>query len=146
MCSVILETAKRTIPRGSRKKFRPHWSKELQEAVAQRREARKKAEGEPSKENKTNYNRHTAKVRYLSKTTKRTAWKKTCEQLDLRKEGHKAWNLLKNLEGKNRRVNPKPIYHKGETIVDGKKKADVFNDFFSKVNKASRRKALDKAP
>ena len=33
MCSIILKAAKKTVPQGSRKKYKPYWTADLQEAV-----------------------------------------------------------------------------------------------------------------
>ena len=64
----FLEAARKTIPRGSYKKYKPFWTKELEDAVSQRRKARKLSEKEASPTNKISYNRLTAKVRYLTRT------------------------------------------------------------------------------
>ena len=104
-----MNAAKTTIPKGNVKKFRPYWTKDLESAVLDRRRARKIAEKEPTPTNRNNYNRLTAKVRYLTRTGKRAKWRATCQQLDLNRNGHKAWKLLGNLEGSSKKVNPKPV-------------------------------------
>ena len=76
--------------------------KDLDHAVKSRNKARKDVETNPSTENKIKLNRLTAKVRLLTNGGKREHWKTTCQQLNLNKDGHKAWKLLKNLqEGKS---------------------------------------------
>ena len=97
ICSIILKAAKKTVPQGHRKKYKPYWNAELQQAVKARRKAKKKATKSPTPENKTEFNKHTAKVRLLTRQGKRGKWIKTCEDLDLNKEGKKAWKLLQNL-------------------------------------------------
>ena len=143
--SAILKTAKKTIPQGNHRKFKPFWNKDLDDAVKSREKARKILEKNRTQANKTNYNRLTAKVRLLTKKSKRNHWKKTCQQLDLNKQGHKAWKLLKNLEGQSKKENPKPISLAGKKIVDGGKKAEAFNKHISNVSKSTRRTNLDKA-
>ena len=44
-------------------------------------------EKEASANNKINYNRLTAKVRYLTRTGRRKKWQETWEKLDLNREG-----------------------------------------------------------
>ena len=73
ICKVILDAAKTNIPNGSVKKFRPYWTKDLEKTVLERRRAREKAKKEPTAANRNNYNRLTAKVRYLTRTGKRQA-------------------------------------------------------------------------
>ena len=95
------------------------------------RKARKVVENNPTPANKTNYNKLTAKVRYLTRTGKRKRWHETCQQLDLNREGHKTWKLLSNLEGNKSKENPKPFNHEGQKVISGKKKADIFNKFLA---------------
>ena len=53
----VLQAAGHSIPKGSRKKHQPIWSEQIQEAVNTRRKARKRAEKDPSVENKKEYNK-----------------------------------------------------------------------------------------
>ena len=86
----------------------------------------------PTRENKTLYNRLTGNVRYLTKKSKETNWRTTCSQLDLKKDGHKAWKLLQNLEGRNKKTNPQPLQDKKKnTVSSDKRKAKLLNDFFA---------------
>ena len=103
ICSIILKAAKKTIPQGHRKKYKPFWTAELQTAVKARRKARKTVAKCPTPENKTEYNRLTARVRLLTRQGKRGKWVKTCENLDLNKDGKKAWKLIQNLQGKKKK-------------------------------------------
>ena len=143
--SAILKAASKAIPRGSVKKFKPYWNQELQETVTLRRKARKVVESSPTPANRTNYNKLTAKVRYLTRTGKRKRWHETCEQLDLNRQGHKTWKLLSNLEGTKKKENPKPFNHEGQKVISGRKKADIFNKFLASVSKSTRRRNLDNA-
>ena len=141
----ILKAARQHIPRGNRKKFKPFWNKELEETVKLRRKARKKAEKNPTPENRAAHNRLTAKVRLLIRKGKKEHWTNTCEQLDLNKEGHKAWKLIENLEGSSKKENPKPLINNGRKVTDTKTKAKIINRFLSSVSKSTRRRTLDKA-
>ena len=141
----ILKAARQHIPRGCRKRFKPFWNKELEELVRERRKARKRAEKDPTPSNRTAHNRLTAQVRLLIRKGKKDHWTKTCEQLDLNKEGHKAWKLLQNLEGSSKKENPKPMNCNGKKVADARIKAKTVNRFLSSVSKSTRRRPLDKA-
>ena len=143
--STIMNAAEKSIPRGSVKKFKPYWNQELETTVQERRKARKVIEKDPSAANKTNYNRLTAKVRYLTRTGKRRTWRDTCAKLDLNRQGHQAWKLLQNLEGSKRKENPKPFIDEGQKVTSGEKKATILNSFLAGVSKSTRRKNLDDA-
>ena len=133
----ILDAATEAIPRGCRKNFKPFWSCELQEAVDRREAARKAVEKDPNDENKIKYNKECAKVKLSVNTAKREHWRKTTENLNLAQDGSKAWSLLNNLSGDNRRQNPKPMFVNNETIADDQKKAEAFNKHFASISKAT---------
>ena len=141
---VIINASKKHIPRGHRKKFKPFWNSELNEAVNNRRKCRKTVEASGPTGNKTDYNRATAKSQAVTKRSKRNKWRSTCGQLDMNKEGHKAHTLFKNLSGVRKRTNPQPLQQDKQYITNPRKKANIFNKHFANVNKSCRRKHLDK--
>ena len=145
ICSCMLKAARESVPRGNFKKYKPFWNKDIQNAVQARRKARRMATKHPTPENRAEYNRQTARVRLLTRTGRRDKWRNVCQNLDLHKDGKKAWKLLQNLEGRKKKENPKPIQTESKTISNKKKKADHFNKFLASVSRASRRKNLDKA-
>ena len=143
ICDAIITSAKKTIPRGNRKKYKPFWTKELENATSERKKARRRAEKSPSNENRIIYNKLTAEVRKLTKESKKKAWTETVENIDLNKESHKAWKLLNNLEGKSSKKNPEPLQCEGGMETDTKKKADIFNKHYANVNRSLKREPLD---
>ncbi|GFS05579.1 reverse transcriptase [Elysia marginata] len=134
----ILKAAADCIPRGCRKAYKPFWGRNIEQAVKTRQEARKQMEKNPTIENKILYNKTSALVKKKVKAAKKDKWTKTCKHLDLRKDGAKACCLLNNLNGEKRRKNPKPLSTGDETIVKDQRKAEVFNKYFSSINKAER--------
>ena len=133
----ILDAAAKSIPRGCRKEFKPFWTPEIQDAVDRRSKARKAVEENPTEETKMNYNRECAKVKLAVNSAKRQAWAKTTGELNLSQNGTKAWSLLNNLCGENRKQNPKPMFCNNETIIEDQKKAEVMNKHFASISKAS---------
>ena len=136
--SAILKAATQTIPRGCRKKYKPFWNKTLEAAVQSKEKSRKKFEKNPTTFNKCAYNRASAKVRKLTNSSKREKFQKTCNDLDLHREGHKAWALVHNLSGEKRISNPKPLKTIEGEIAEDQKKANAHNKYFASVNKASK--------
>ena len=104
--SSILKAASLSIPKGCRQKFKPFWNDELETAVNAREKARNKKEKDPSIPNKIAYNRATAQVKRLINSSKRDNFRSACSKLDLAQEGHKAWSLVQNLSGDQRKKNP----------------------------------------
>ena len=141
---MILKAASQHIPRGYHKKFKPFWNDDLQTAVAEREKSRQALEKAPSPTTKTSYNKACAKVKRTVKNSKREKWTKTCNELDLRHGGTKAWNLVSNLSGVRRKENPKPIADKDQYIADDQKKAECYNSYFASVNRAGKQTMEDK--
>ena len=139
--TIVLHAAKRYIPRGYMKKYKPFWNKDIQEAVTNRQVARDLVETHPTPENKTDYNKATAKAKLVTASSKRENWEGKCSSLDLRKDGNKAWLLLHNLSGDKRRTNPQPL-PEGET---DKKRSEKLNKYFASINKSRTDKENDKA-
>ena len=53
-------------------------------------QATKKGERDPAKDSRSNYNNVAAQVKLLTKQCKADKWKRTCMDIDLRKERRKA--------------------------------------------------------
>ena len=136
--SAIITAATQTIPRGCRKKYKPFWNKNLEIAVKIKEKCRNNLEKKPTTSNKIAYNRASAKVRKITNVSKREKFRKTCHDLDLHREGHKAWALVHNLSGEKRKSNPKPLKTMEGEIAEDQKKANVHNKYFASVNRASK--------
>ena len=142
--NAILQVAASTIPRGNRKKYSIIWNEDIQTAVNERKKARKQAVKAPTIENKREYNRCSAKVKLLSRELKKKSWEKKTGQLDLNKDGKKAWTLLDKLSGKSRKTNPTPLETENGKATTDSKKADAYNKFYSSA-KTQKRGNLDQA-
>ena len=70
MTKITREGVKANVPRGNFKKYRPFWNKNLDEAVKERKKARKTVELNNTAENRTTYNKMTARVRKITRTSK----------------------------------------------------------------------------
>ena len=134
----ILKAASQNIPKGSRVKYKPFWNDKLDQAVKAREAAKRRCMENPTSENKIELNRTTAITRKETLAAKREKFQKTCDNIDLSREGNKAWSLLKNLNGEQRKTNPQPISDEGETIADDQKRAERHNKYFASTNKASK--------
>ena len=140
----ILSAANQCIPKGCRAKYKPFWNNSLATSVQKREEARKKYMQDDSPENRTAYNKSSALSKKEILSSKRETFHQTCEDIDLSKEGTKAWSLLKNLSGENKKRNPTPLLDEGEKIADDQKKAERHNNFFASTNKANKLTEEDK--
>ena len=133
----IIAAAKKCIPRGCRAKYKPFWNEKLSQAVKTREAARRKYMEDNTPGNRTEYNRCSLLSKREILSSERLTFQETCEEIDLSKEGTKAWSLIRNLNGEDRRSNPKPIVENGNTIADDQRKAERQNKYFASVNKAN---------
>ena len=138
--SIILEASNRHIPRGNRKKYKPFWNDDIQKVVAERQQARKLVEKEPTGSNKTAYNRASAKAKLVISTAKRAKWQQTCTTLDLRKDGRRAWTLLENISGTKQKTNTKAM----PGCKTDEHQSEKLNKHFANINKSRTDKQNDK--
>ena len=89
-------------------------------------------------------NKCSAKVKLVSKASKKNHWEKTTSSLDLRKDGNKAWKLVDRLSGKSRRTNPAPLETESGNACSDARKAEAHNSFFTSI-KSTQRPNLDKS-
>ena len=134
VCDAIKYAAKQSIPRSHIHEYKPYWTEEIAEMVTQRNQARKKVERDPTKGDRTNYNNVAAQVKLWTKQCKADKWKRTCEDIDLRKEGRKAWILLHNLNGETPEQRRQPLKTDDALVTDSRKKATYFNKHFSRTH------------
>ena len=110
-----------------------------------RETARKVLEDQNNDANKINFNKACAQVRKTINSAKRNTWAVKTGNLNLAQGGAKAWSLLNNLNGENRRQNPKPMNVENETIIEDQKKAEKFNKHFAAINKSTKLTEEDKS-
>ena len=75
----------------------------MNDAVQAKHKARKKVAKFPTPVNRAELNKCTAKVRLITRKGKRTKWTKTCENLDLNKDGKKHGGFSKTLKVKEKK-------------------------------------------
>ena len=97
-----------------------------------------------STENRIEYNKASAISKREILTAKREKFQTACQEIDLTKEGSKAWALLKNLNGENKKSNPKPLKDGEESIAEEQKRAEAHNKYFASTNKAHKLSQDDK--
>ena len=142
--AAVLKASAQCIPRGSIKHYKPFWTPAIDKAVKERKVARDTLEGNSNPRTRTAYQKACAEVKLTVKSEKRQKWQDTTADLNLDHEGTKAWNLLHNLSGDNRRSNPKPMDNNGTCIVTDQKKAEHINRAFASVSRADKLTEQDK--
>ena len=125
ICKTLIETAKKFIPRGKIKKYKPFWSKELQQLKTEREKARLKAEEDKTRESILEWKRKAAIFKKTLLNVKRNNYDDFVKNLDYRKDSHKVYSYMASMKKENR---PKePLLYKNKKIVDELKIAAIFN-------------------
>ena len=96
----ILDSARKHIKRNRVRKFTPGWNEELAQAVARRQKARREFAKSPTDVNRKKFAACRRRTKVIGRKVRRDEWQKVCEKLDMRVSVRKAWNLIRNLEGK----------------------------------------------
>ncbi|KAK3760362.1 hypothetical protein RRG08_030623 [Elysia crispata] len=121
----ILTAAKKTIPRGARKNYRPFWTDELEKLEDEVNKVRKDAEENPNINNNIKLKETTARLRRETISTQRKGWQEKTASLNLEKDGSKLWNLVATLNGEKSKSGPIVLEKEGTTVT-GKEAANVF--------------------
>ena len=99
----IIQAAEETIPRGARKDYKPFWSNQLKELADELKEARDKAEKEPSQTNTILLQKAKAKFLKTKLEAKRRSWREKTSTLNMRNDTA-LWKLTKSLNEEDSRV------------------------------------------
>ena len=109
----LIKAANKSIPRGSRKDYKPYWSDEISELNEQVTQARETAELYPSIENNISLKAKSAKLRKETLAAVRTSWHEKTSNLNLEKDGTKLWSLAKTLNSESNQSAPIAIEREG---------------------------------
>lgn len=128
---IILEVAKKFIPRGKVPKYKSFWNKKLSNLKNERNKARRVAEMKKTRDAVIDWRRKAAIMKKEVNTAKMMAFNNFIETMDYRKDGPKAYSFIAN-NYKKKSNEMKPFIHNGKTITDGKKIAAIFNTQYTK--------------
>jgi len=98
-CQVLLDAAKKHVPRGVRKNYVPCWDVECEELLHAHNEA------------KSNSERAAAATELMTRlnTKRRERWTETVESIDFTHSSRRAWQTINKLTGKASKPTPCPI-------------------------------------
>ena len=134
LCNVIINSAKKWIPKGKITKYRSFWSKEFSTLKKERNKARRKAERSKQSHDVQEWRRKAALVKKEIITAKRKAFQEFVEKMDYRKDGGKAYKFVNNMRATNN-TKTEPITYMGRTYTSHKSLATLFNKFYSNRHK-----------
>jgi len=126
----ILQAAKKSIPRGNRKNYKPYWSEKLQNLHHKLTTTRSEMADSPTPENTNAYNR--ARVNYDETKTQeiRKSWEEKVSSLNLEKDTGKLWRLSKTLNDDHHETNRATILKENGQIYTGKQAASLLANSF----------------
>ena len=99
---MAIQAAKKAIPWGARREYKLYWNERLQTLHDDLTAAREEAERTPSTENHIKL-QETRAVYIRTKLEIIRSWRARTEKLNLEKDGHKLWKLVKQLNDKGDR-------------------------------------------
>ena len=131
----ILEAAKKSIPRGFRKDYKPYWSKTLASLHQELSEAREHMEQNPCVETTTRHNQ--LKEEFINTKTKelQQSWHKTTSSLSLNNNTGKLWRLTKTLNEDATKMHGATVLEKDGSLCTGKRAANLLADVFEDESK-----------
>ena len=129
----ITRAARKSIPRGVRKKFTSGWTEELRQAVSKRQAARKDFIRNPTATNRKRYNAYSRRAKRIGETTRATEWQKVCNGFNFRTISRTAWGLVRRLEGKRTASGTEPLVVNGRTLLTARAEAEAFTRYYTRV-------------
>ena len=131
----ILNAAKRSIPRGFRKEYKPYWSKALENKHLELTAAREEMENCPTVDTTIKHNNIKQEFNDMKTSELQKCWKDKTEGLSLENNTGKLWHLVQTLNEDVTAARRTPtIEHKG-SLKTGKQAANILADYFQLESK-----------
>ena len=141
----ILAAAKKSIPRGFRKDYKPYWSKTLATLHQQLSEARDSMEQKPCAEATTRHNELKEEFNTTKTKELQQSWHEMTSSLSLEKSTGKLWRLVKTLNEDATTTRGATILEGDDGFHSGKRAANLLADIFAdeSTNKAPTQRRKD---
>lgn len=136
-CKIILETAKKHIPRGRIKNYKPFWNPQLEELKKERDIARNTAEQTKTTLDTQIWRKKCALLKKEINIAKKNHFNNFLEKMDYRTDGPKAHKFIKNVKDKKEKSST-PIIHNNKILTNDSVIAKTFNKYYANSHKVTR--------
>ena len=143
LTDTIMKCAKRNIPRGTVKRFKPFWNKELNDAVVRRQDQRERFRERPTISNRRKYNALTRRSKCISRNSKIESWRSKCTEINDSKDFGQAWKFLNRIKGKRNSGTVQAIRVDDKVSENSRKEAEALNRHFSRTSRVTKSKEID---
>ena len=126
----IMIAAKKSIPRGFRKDYKPYWSKRLADLHHQLSEARECMEQNPSPETTTAHNKLREEFTNTKTKELQESWEEKTSSLSLDNDTGKLWRLIKTLNEDITATPASTVLEENGTYHTGKRAANLLAQVF----------------
>lgn len=132
LCNIIIEAAKRYIPKGRQFRYKPFWNETLTKLKTDRENARKKAESTGEQNDVVEWRKIAAKFKRTINESRRSAFNKFIENLDYRKDSGKVYKFIGKLDNKYtcKKQEPINISNTNNTLYTDQNIAKAFNKLY----------------
>ncbi|XP_053381988.1 uncharacterized protein LOC128549381 [Mercenaria mercenaria] len=132
--AALLQAAKKCIPRGSRRDYKPYWNKDLEGLQEELSEARREAETQPSQTNNIKLQKVKAKFLRAKIQARRESWKEKTASLNLERDSTKLWKLTRQLDDEGGSERGTTSVEENGSLLTGKQTANKFAENYEKVS------------
>nr|KAG5697688.1 hypothetical protein BaRGS_000573 [Batillaria attramentaria] len=133
--TAILQAAKETIPRGKRKDYIPHWSKEVDTLHTKLSKARETMEQNPTPENTQAHNQLKEAFNQLKTKETRNTWQEKTANLNMETDSRKLWNLVSTLNEEKKREHIQTVLEENGTHYAGRQAANILADSYQEESR-----------
>ena len=133
--SAVLEAAKKSIPRGRRRNYKPYWNNTLNELHNELSKVRDEMEKHPTPQNVAKHSQLKTDFDQEKKLQTQNSWKEKTASLNMEKDTQKLWQLTKSLNEDNYERNRLTLNSNNKDVT-GKAAANVFARTFEEASTA----------
>ena len=139
----ILLAARKAIPRGRRRDYKPYWNARLDKLHKELSEARDEMERNPTDHSVMRHNHIKALFNKEKQVQMQNSWQEKTSSLNMEKDSKKLWNLTKTING-DISENRKTTLQTGDGTFNGKAAANIFARMYQKVSETNISRSREK--
>ena len=133
--NVVIHCAKKFVPSGKQRQYKPFWNEDLQKLKENREDLRKKAEYTKDPKDVQKWRHSATATKRAILAAKRECFNKFICKIDYKKDSSKTYSFLNKLQNKHRKPQKEPIIVDNKLLESDAETANAFAKYYSNSQK-----------
>ena len=132
----IIKAAEIAIPRSKtnpKRRSVPWWSKEIQNAIRDRRKSLRLFNASPSTPNLINFKKNRARAKYLIKQAKKRSWEEYISTISYSTPSTEVWGKINKIKG-SQNFSVRPLHFNNNVVSNPYELSNIFAQHFSNIS------------